>query len=50
MGVVYIARDVQLDRDVAIKVLPGALAQATGSLARFLREAGVEEPATATVG
>ncbi|MHB1265269.1 MAG: protein kinase domain-containing protein [Gemmatimonadaceae bacterium] len=39
MGVVYIARDVQLDRDVAIKVLPGALAQATGSLARFLREA-----------
>ena len=26
MGIVYLARDVQLDRDVAIKVLPADLA------------------------
>ena len=39
MGIVYLARDVQLDRDVAIKVLPSHLAQhrpsrASGSCAR----------------
>ena len=28
MGIVYLARDVQLDRDVAIKVLPSHLASA----------------------
>jgi hypothetical protein len=39
MGIVYLARDVQLDRDVAIKVLPTPLAQQPGSRARFLREA-----------
>jgi len=39
MGIVYLARDVQLDRDVAIKVLPAALAQNAGSRERFLREA-----------
>ena len=39
MGVVYLARDVQLDRDVAIKVLPAALAEAPSARERFLREA-----------
>ena len=39
MGVVYLARDVQLDRDVAIKVLPSHLAQTAESRERFLREA-----------
>ena len=39
MGVVYLARDVQLDRDVAIKVLPQHLASDPQHRARFLREA-----------
>src|SRR5215207_5211350 len=39
MGVVYLARDVQLDRDVAIKVLPSHLARSAESRERFLREA-----------
>jgi predicted Ser/Thr protein kinase len=39
MGIVYLARDVQLDRDVAIKVLPGHLATRTDLRERFLREA-----------
>ena len=39
MGVVYLARDVQLDRSVAIKVLPAALASHDDVRARFLREA-----------
>ncbi len=39
MGIVYLARDVQLDRDVAIKVLPTHLAHAHGARERFLREA-----------
>jgi predicted Ser/Thr protein kinase len=39
MGVVYLARDVQLDRDVAIKVLPTDLARAAEARERFLREA-----------
>ncbi len=39
MGVVYLARDVQLDRDVAIKVLPGHLASMPSARERFLREA-----------
>ena len=38
MGVVYLARDVQLDRDVAIKVLPSHLAS-TATRERFVREA-----------
>ena len=39
MGIVYLARDVQLDRHVAIKVLPTALARRGDSRERFLREA-----------
>ena len=39
MGVVYLARDVQLDRDVAIKVLPTHLASDPAARDRFLREA-----------
>jgi serine/threonine protein kinase len=39
MGVVYLARDVQLDRDVAIKVLPAHLAESAKARERFLREA-----------
>src|SRR4030095_8261021 len=39
MGVVYLAREVQLDRDVAIKVLPAHLAQMPEARERFIREA-----------
>ncbi|MBL0169683.1 MAG: serine/threonine protein kinase [Gemmatimonadaceae bacterium] len=39
MGVVYLARDVQLDRDVAIKVLPSHLSLTAESRERFVREA-----------
>ena len=41
MGEVYRARDTKLDRDVAIKVIPPALAQDPERLARFEREAKV---------
>jgi serine/threonine protein kinase len=41
MGEVYRARDTKLDRDVAIKVLPAALARDPERLARFEREAKV---------
>jgi len=39
MGIVYLARDVQLDRDVAIKVLPSHLAEDGTARERFVREA-----------
>jgi len=39
MGEVYAARDTRLDRDVAVKVLPGGLAADPEALARFEREA-----------
>jgi serine/threonine-protein kinase len=39
MGVVYLAREVLLDRDVAIKVLPARLARNAAARERFLREA-----------
>ena len=41
MGEVYKARDLKLDRSVAIKVLPDALARDPERLARFEREAKV---------
>jgi len=41
MGEVYKSRDTKLDREVAIKVLPAALAQDPERLARFEREAKV---------
>ena len=39
MGQVFRARDMKLDRDVAIKVLPPHLADSTSALLRFEREA-----------
>jgi Tol biopolymer transport system component len=41
MGEVYKARDTKLDREVAVKVLPAALAQDPERLTRFEREAKV---------
>jgi serine/threonine protein kinase len=41
MGEVYRARDSKLDREVAIKVMPAAMARDPERLARFEREAKV---------
>src|SRR5690348_2617976 len=41
MGEVYRARDTKLEREVAVKVLPAALARNPERLARFEREAKV---------
>ena len=39
MGEVYLGRDTRLDRDVAIKVLPGEFARDVERVSRFEREA-----------
>jgi uncharacterized RDD family membrane protein YckC len=39
MGAIYAARDVALDRPVAIKILPAELAREPGAHERFIREA-----------
>ena len=39
MGIVYLARDVTLDRQVALKVLPAEIASMADTRERFLREA-----------
>ena len=39
MGIVYLAREVHLDRLIAIKLLPPALASRPAMRERFLREA-----------
>src|SRR5215472_13201331 len=53
MGEVYRARDAKLNRDVAIKVLPAALANDAQYMARFEREAqmlaALNHPNIATV-
>ena len=53
MGDVYRARDAKLNRDVAIKVLPAALANDAQYMARFEREAqmlaALNHPNIATV-
>ncbi len=53
MGVVWLAHDPQLDRDVAIKVLPASLAKDEDYLKRFFREARLaaklHHPNTVTV-
>jgi serine/threonine protein kinase len=41
MGEVYRARDVRLDREVAVKILPRELAGVRESSERFLREAKI---------
>src|SRR5215469_607230 len=41
MGEVYRAKDIKLDRQVAIKILPDAVAQDPDRMARFEREAKV---------
>ncbi len=53
MGEVYRARDARLDRDVALKVLPDAVAADADRLARFEREAKalarIEHPSILTI-
>src|SRR5262249_50667455 len=53
MGEVYLARDIKLGRDIAIKVLPDALATDRDDLERFAREArtvaGLNHPNIVTI-
>ena len=53
MGVVYLARDTKLDRDVAIKALPEEMADDADRFNRFTREAkllaSINHPNIATV-
>lgn len=53
MGSVFRARDLLLDRDVALKLLPAHLTENAAALARFQREAraaaGIRHPAVVTV-
>ena len=53
MGSVFRARDLLLDRDVALKLLPAHLNENAAALARFQREAraaaGIRHPAVVTV-
>jgi len=46
LGEVNRARDRQLDRRVALKVLPESFASDSGRLMRFHREAGTPQPST----
>lgn len=49
MGEVYRATDTKLKRQVAIKVLPEALAGDPDRLARFQREAALQHPSIAAI-
>ena len=50
MGIVYLAREVQLDRDVAIKVLPAQLSLTPAARERFIREARMTPRVLASAG
>src|SRR5437868_11704034 len=53
MGEVYLARDTELDREVALKMLPEAFAADPGRMQRFVQEAkaasALKHPNVATI-